>query len=125
MIIDTDILIWYLRGNERARNIIRKNFPFSISAVTQTELLQGARDKNEQYLIQNQLKDWGVSVLHINEAVSIRAARLVEDYTLSHSMELADALIAATALEQQKVLLTANTKHYRFVPGLNLQTFKP
>jgi predicted nucleic acid-binding protein len=38
---------------------------------------------------------------------------------------LADALIAATALDSGTSLLTANDKHYRFIKDLNLTIFRP
>jgi len=44
---------------------------------------------------------------------------------LSHSLSLADALIAATALHYQLPLLTANDKHYRMIADLNLDIFRP
>jgi len=31
LILDTDVLIWYLRGNQKARDIVENNIPFSIS----------------------------------------------------------------------------------------------
>jgi predicted nucleic acid-binding protein len=38
---------------------------------------------------------------------------LMEDYFLSHSLELANTIIAITALENNEILLTANDKHYK------------
>jgi predicted nucleic acid-binding protein len=50
---------------------------------------------------------------------------LMETLTLSHGLQLADALNAATALEHQLALLTANTKHYLAISGLQLERFEP
>jgi predicted nucleic acid-binding protein len=50
---------------------------------------------------------------------------LVEDYFLSHSLELSDAIIAATSLERQELLLTANDKHYKYILNMQLKKFKP
>jgi predicted nucleic acid-binding protein len=52
MLIDTDVLIWYLRGNENARNIIHNNIPFKISVINYLELIQGMRSKNELKVLQ-------------------------------------------------------------------------
>ena len=41
MIIDTDVLIWFLRGNHEAIDFIMDATPFSISIVTYMELVQG------------------------------------------------------------------------------------
>ena len=53
------------------------------------------------------------------------AAFLVEQHTLSHSLQLADALIAATALETGLQLVTANDRHYRCIEGLEFKIFRP
>jgi predicted nucleic acid-binding protein len=55
----------------------------------------------------------------------MRAMFLVENYFLSHSLELSDAIIAATSLERQETLLTANDKHYKFIPNVQVKKFKP
>ena len=47
MILDTDVLIWFLRGNQRAVDFIMETMPFSISIVTYMELVQGMHDKRE------------------------------------------------------------------------------
>ena len=39
LLIDTDVFIWYMRGNEKASALIDKQEPFSISAVTYMELV--------------------------------------------------------------------------------------
>jgi predicted nucleic acid-binding protein len=54
------------------------------------------------------LRNWSVEILHITENISINAMNLVENYYLSHSLELADSIIAATVLENKEVLITAN-----------------
>ena len=63
------------------------------------ELLQGSRDKEAMQIAEKQLKAWGVSVIHGSEAVSVRATQLIREFTLSHSVQAMDALIAATAIE--------------------------
>jgi len=125
MIIDTDVLIWYLRGNESAQKIINANIPFNISVITYIELIQGMKNKQELRVLQKFLKKWSVKIIQINENISSRAMFLVEDFCLSHSMEMGDAVIAATTLENQETLLTANDKHYRFIPNIQVHKFKP
>jgi len=122
VIIETDVLIWYLRGNENAQKIINANIPFKISVINYLELLQGMKDKRESRILREYLRKWSTEIIQINENISSRAMFLVEDYYLSHSMELADAIIAATALEYHEVILTANEKHYGFIP--NIQVFR-
>lgn len=50
---------------------------------------------------------------------------LIEQYALSHSLQLGDALIAATALEHQVPVLTANIKHFGAIKDLKLEAFLP
>ena len=47
MIIDTDVLIWYMKGNQKARRAINSIESWSISAVNYMELVQGMRNKDE------------------------------------------------------------------------------
>ena len=125
MLIDTDVLIWYLRGNENAKNVINANIPFKVSVINYMELLQGMNDKRELMILQKYFRKWSVEIIQINENISTRAMFLVEDYYLSHSLELADAIIATTALENNEVLLTANDKHYRYIPNIQINKFRP
>jgi predicted nucleic acid-binding protein len=125
MLIDTDVLIWYLRGNMNAQNIVTNNIPFKISVINYMELLQGMKSKNELKILQKCLKIWTVEIIQINENISTGAMFLVEDYFLSHSLELSDAIIAATSLERQETLLTANDKRYKFIPNIQVKKFKP
>ena len=62
-------------------------------------------------------------VIHKNIPFKISVV-IVEDYYLSHSMELVDAIIAATALENNEVLLTGNDKHYGFIPNIETRKFR-
>ncbi len=123
MIIDTDILVWHLRGNEKARNLIHRSVPFAISVVTYVELIQGMRDKAEMNMLVRQLASWNVDIMQISEDISTRAMIYVEHYRHSHSMELADALIAATAVTASEVLYTGNEKHYKHIPNIQVKRF--
>lgn len=67
MILDTDILIWYLRGNEKAVDAVVDSMPFSISIVTYMELLQGMRNKQEMAKMKKAFKSMDVSIIPISE----------------------------------------------------------
>lgn len=125
MIIDTDIIIWYLRENETAKEIIEKNIPFSISVITYIELMQGMRNKEETRIFLRQIQKWNVDIIQIDKEISSRAMFYVQEYALSHSMMLADALIAATVVQTGGTLLTANDKHYKFIPTIDCKKFNP
>ncbi|MCL2746865.1 MAG: PIN domain-containing protein [Coriobacteriia bacterium] len=124
MLVDTDLIIWHLRGNKRAAKLLTEIAPFDISAITWAELVQGTQDKASLKDLKGLMQAWNVGIIHIDETISARALMLVTDYWLSHSLGFADAAIAATAIDQQLTLLTANQKHYHFIPLLEMETFK-
>lgn len=124
MIFDTDVLIWFFRGNEKAKKIVRENMPFSISAVSYMELLQGALNKQELLGIKKFIKQSKTSIITINDEITHLAMEYVENYALSDSMELADALIAAASVVNDETLCTANGKHYKCIPVLQMSVFK-
>lgn len=123
--VDTDVLIWYMRGNVKAKEVIDKLNGFFISVVTYMELVQGMRDKRELTLLRTALRKWDVKILFINEDVSAKAMFLVEEHYLSNSLVLADALIASTAISNGLTLFTGNVKHYKIIKNLVMKGFKP
>lgn len=125
MIIDTDVLIWYLRGNEASKKIVESNIPFSISVVTYIELVQGMKNRDETKKFQKQIQKWNVNIIQIDKEISSRAMFYVQEYALSHSMMLADGLISATVVQNGEILLTANEKHYKFIPTIEFKKFIP
>jgi predicted nucleic acid-binding protein len=124
-IVDTDVLIWNLRGDTAAAAVLDEETDLRLSAVTYMELTQGLRDSAELRTLRQAMAWWCAEIVHITEAISARATFLVEQFALSHSLKLADALIAATALEKGHMLLTANDKHYRAIETLELSIFRP
>lgn len=125
MLFDTDVIIWALRGNKKAGAAIDNAPSLHISAVSYMELLKGARDKSDQKAIQSFLRDLFFEQLPVTSAISHRAVIYVEEFALSSGLELADALIAATACEHGIELCTANDRHYRVIADLGLQIFRP
>jgi predicted nucleic acid-binding protein len=65
------------------------------------------------------------TLLPVTEAITRRATELMESLTLSHGLQMGDALIAATALENGLPVLTANVKHFGAVQGLKVEAFEP
>ena len=125
MVIDSDVLIWYMRGNAKAYKLLHKLNGFYISVVTYMELVQGMRNKGELIELRKALRDWNTKILYINEDISTKAMFYVERYYLSHSLRLADSLIAATAIVNGLPILTANIKHYSMLSELEIKKFKP
>nr|WP_299239808.1 type II toxin-antitoxin system VapC family toxin [uncultured Halomonas sp.] len=125
MLVDTNVLIWNLRGNDAAAHLLDENPRFLISAVTYMEVLQGLHNKNELRVLRQALRFWQTEILSINEEISARAMFLVEEYALSDNMQMADALIAASALHTGELLITANDRHYKHIEGLEIRVFRP
>lgn len=125
MLFDTDVIIWALRGNLKAASEINRCSELYLSAISYMELLKGARDKRELQEIKRFLLDIGFKILPVNEGVSHRAMIYVEEYVLSSGIDIADALIAATASESSLTVCTANNKHYTGIPGIQISVFRP
>lgn len=124
MLVDTDVLIWHLRGYPQATRRLDQLNPLTVSAVTWLEVLQGLRNRAELAAVKKMLELRKAAVLPITPAITHRAITLMESLTLSHGLQMGDALIAATALEHQLPVLTGNTKHFEPVEGLSVETFR-
>ncbi len=125
MLIDTDVLIWYMRGNPRASKVLGSAADPAISVITYIELIQGMRNKRELQALRAALQDWSAPILLLTETISTKAMFYVEQHFHSHSLRLADAFIGTTAVVNGLPLLTANIKHYGVIKDLTINRFKP
>lgn len=125
MVIDTDVLIWYMKGNKNAYKIIEDSKGLFLSVVTYMELVQGMRNKNELNNLRRALYAWDSQILYISEEISVKAMFFVEQHYLSHSIQLADALVGATAIAHGLPILTGNDKHYKILKDLQIKKFRP
>jgi len=81
-----------------------------ISVVTRTEILAGMRPHEEKRTME--LLE-SLDNIPIDGAIADRAGRLIYQYARKGVvLSLADALIAATALEHDLTLVTTNPKHF-------------
>lgn len=116
-LIDTDILIDYLRGIPQAIKFLENaliNCRCYISTITIAELYVGVRGDEEQQVLDHFIKEFQIAV--VSEKVAQQGGLYRRDYGKSHGVGLADALIAATTEELSVQLITLNKKHY---PMLN------
>jgi predicted nucleic acid-binding protein len=125
MIFDTDVLIWCFRGDLKATRKIDSTSLKQISVVTLMELFQRTRNQSEQRQIRSFLSQSSFTVLPLTDEIGHRASILVESHALAGGLQIADALIAATALEYGATLCTGNAKHYRIVKELDVSVFRP
>ena len=120
-IVDTDILIDAGRGDADAvacLQRIEQQSSLAASDVTQMELIVGCLNKTELHDLELFLRRF--QVLKITDQISDKAVDLLKQYRLSHGLLIADALIAATALEHGEPFITKNQRDFRFITGLHL-----
>ena len=125
MIFDTDIFIWIQRGNQKAATLIDKETERYLSVMSYMELLQGAYNKIHHQYIKDFLSSYGFIVLPFSENIGHRAAIYIEEYGLSSGIRAGDAIIAATAIENNMPLASGNAKHFKAIKDLDLVIFKP
>jgi len=125
MLVDTDVLIWHLRGYAQATRRLDQLGSLTLSAVSYLEVLQGMRNKAELVAVKKMLERRSATILPLTETITQRAIALMESLTLSHGLQMGDALIAATALEHRLSVLTGNVKHFAAIDGLQVETFVP
>ena len=125
MIFDTDILIWIQRGNEKAAILVDRSADRYLSILSYMELLQGADNNKQHYVIKEFLRLYGFQMLPLTENIGHRAAVYIEEYSFSSALRAGDAIIAATATENNMVLATGNGKHFKPIKDLTLKIFRP
>lgn len=118
LLVDTDVMIEYLRGSEPAIVFLEslERCP-ATSVICVAEVLAGARDAVEQEAIDCFLQTF--DVLPVNEAIARLGGCYRKTYAKSHHTGLADALIAATAASYNLHLATFNTRHYPMVDAFS------
>ncbi len=125
MIFDTDIFIWVQRKNEYAARLMEKAKDRFLSVQTYMELLQCAKNKSQHKYVKDFLSSCDFAILPFTENIGHRASIYVEEYALSSGLRAGDAIIAATATENNMTLVSSNSKHYKPIKELNLKVFKP
>jgi predicted nucleic acid-binding protein len=110
LLIDTDVFVDHLRGARRLQSGRDRIF---YSVVTRCELFAGRQVEEET--VQRLLEPF--EEVPVDRPVAERAGRLRR----SGGLRTPDALIAATALERQLVLVTRNTRDFQSARGLKLR----
>lgn len=116
-LIDTDVLVDVSRGNVNAGDFVDGlNGEVFIGRVSAMELIVGARDRRDQRVIEEFIALFDIKEL--SEPIGQEAYRALKQYSKSHGLKMADALIAATAKDQALELVSKNEKHFRPIEGL-------
>ena len=125
MLFDTDIFIWIQRGNKKAALLVEKQTERYLSVQTYMELLQGAKNKQQQDIIKKFIKNFDFRTIAFSENIGHRAAVYIDIYAFSSGLYAGDSIIAATAAEHQLILCTSNEKHFKVIQDIELHIFKP
>ena len=124
LLIDTDVLIDYLRGRPEAVSYLESLAEtLLISAVTIAELYAGVRDGAERNALASFIQAF--EIVAVDEEVAVKGGLYRRDYSKSHNTGLADALIAATAEIRNAELVTLNKKHFPMLSNVIVPYQKP
>ncbi len=112
--IDSNILIWHLRGERKALNFLKK-----IRAKSEYELWIGAMQRAEVVFFMR-LEEIETTMLFlsqfktapVDQNIVDKAADLYRRWHPTHGMDTNDALLATTAIHTGGVIFSLNVKHY-------------
>lgn len=105
-IIDSDILIDYLQGVERARLELGRYRRREISIISWMEIMAGAESAEEEDACRGFLSTFVVHPL--TDEIAAEAVRIRKQ----HRIRLPDAIVWATARSQDCLLVTRNQKDF-------------
>lgn len=127
-LLDTDIIIYLLKGHEVVSQNLKKHYydPIKISTITLMELYYGAykSQKVESNLAKIKKIENSLEIIPIGQ-------ELVEIFGLLKSklekkgkpIDDFDLILASTALSHNMVLVTNNEKHFKRINGLKLENW--
>jgi predicted nucleic acid-binding protein len=118
-LIDTDVMIDVSRGNDDAASYVDSLGDTAISIITAQELIVGARDKRDLAAIDSLISIYALE--HIDAAIGLRAYGLLKRHAKSDGLRTFDSLIAATAIERGRVLVSGNRRHFAMIDELRIE----
>jgi len=117
-LLDTNILIDYFRGDKQTQKYLEKQPLIICSPIILAELIQGARNKKELKIIQSFQEK--IYVVPFSPTMGQKMLELIRAYSLSNGLQIPDAIVAATALEEKLTLITGNVRHFGFIKSLQV-----
>lgn len=118
-IIDTSILVDYLRGVPLAVDFLDSIELPCISVITGMEIIQGSRNKKELEINFSFLNNF--RIIEINREISKITMNLIKKYRLKYNAKILDTFIAATAINQNKKIITKNIKDFQFIKEIKIK----
>jgi len=114
LLIDTDVLIEYLRGRDEAAEYLEAlSSDLLLSVISVAELFAGVKSDEEGKSLEQLLQAF--IILPVTEKTARLGGIYRREYRPSHGTGLADALIAATAEDNGADLVTFNRRHFPMV----------
>ncbi|MBN1471228.1 MAG: type II toxin-antitoxin system VapC family toxin [Syntrophaceae bacterium] len=117
ILLDTDVLIDFFRGDKKAEAFIHAiNDRIILSSIVVAELYAGVKGDSEQVAIDEFVSLF--RVVPVSADIGKAGGLYKRDYAKSHGVGLADGIMAATAETEGAELKTLNTKHYPMLKDL-------
>lgn len=116
LLIDTDVLIDHLRDQPEAVSYVEaQQEELLICVVTVAELYAGVREGQERSRLERFLQAF--TIIPIDQRLAIQGGLYRREYSKSHTVGLADALIAATATTVAGSTRDAQPEAFSHAPG--------
>lgn len=117
ILLDTDVLVDFFRGHRKAGDFVNTHSArILLSSIVVAELYAGVRGEVELVALEGFISLF--RVVPITTEIAKAGGLYKRDYSKSHGVGLADALLAATAESENAELKTLNVKHYPMFKGL-------
>ena len=122
ILLDTDVLVDFLRGHSKAVAFVNAHSArIILSSIVVAELYAGVKGDEEQAALERFVSLF--RVVPVSAEIAKAGGLYKRDYGKSHGVGLADAILAASAEAENAELKTLNTKHYPMLKGLR-QAYK-
>ena len=108
-LLDTNILSKIFYGKADVKNFV-DNLAVGVETIVYIECIQGSISNSDKRRIKRSLQK--IRFYPLANDIAQKAIELIDVYSNSHGLFLADAIIAATALEYDLTLITYNIKHF-------------
>lgn len=118
-LVDTDVLIDYLRNVKGAADYLDSIGEWTYSVVTAMELITGAANQRDVKRLEKILNDY--REMPLSQEIGSKGRELMRTHSKPDGLLPIDALIAATALHEGVRLSSKNKKHFRNIDGLDLE----
>jgi predicted nucleic acid-binding protein len=118
-LLDSNILVDYLRNRPEAVEFFDAlSAAPKISAITVAELYAGVREGREREILDQLVSD--IEVVDVDNEIAVMGGLLRRQYLKSHGLEIADAIIAATARREGAEMVTLNKKHFPMFSNISV-----